>query len=47
MAVEDADLAVNGACCTAVAVGVEGDGLDEILVAMLQVEVEGWFVVAW
>lgn len=41
VAVEDANLAIDGAGGTAVAVGVEGDGLDEVAVAVLQVEVEG------
>lgn len=41
MAVEDADPAVDGAGGAAVAVGVEGDGLDEVAVAVLEVEVEG------
>lgn len=36
VAVEDADLAVDGARGAAVAVAVEGDGLDEVLVAMAQ-----------
>lgn len=34
-AVEDANLAVDGACGAPVAVAVEGDSLDQILVAML------------
>jgi hypothetical protein len=35
VAVEDADLAVDGPCRAAVAVAVESDGLYEILVAVL------------
>lgn len=46
MAVEDADLAVDGAGCAAVAVGVECDGLDEVLVAVLEIEVEGGLLFA-
>lgn len=41
MPVEDANLAVDGSRGAAVAVGVEGDGLDEVLVAVLEIEVEG------
>ena len=45
VAVEDADLAVDGAGRAAVAVGVEGHCLDEVLVAVLQVEAKvGLFV---
>jgi hypothetical protein len=40
MAIKDADLAVDGACRAAVAIGVEGNGLDEVPVAVLEVEVE-------
>ena len=43
--IEYADLAVDGAGGAAVAVGVEGDGLDEVLVAVLEVEIEGGLVV--
>ncbi|KAM6533752.1 hypothetical protein FALCPG4_006708 [Fusarium falciforme] len=42
VAVEDADLAIDGAGGAAVAVCVEGDCLDEVFVAVLEVEVEGW-----
>lgn len=45
VAVEDADFAIDGAGCAAVAVGVEGDGLHEVLVAVLEVEVEALLVV--
>lgn len=37
-AIEDAYLAIDGACCTSVAVAVERDGLDQILVAVLHYE---------
>ena len=42
VAIEDADLAIDGAGGAAVAVCVEGDCLDEVFVAVLEVEVEGW-----
>lgn len=41
--VEDANLAVDGPRGAAVAVSVEGDGLHEILVAVLEVQLEGGF----
>lgn len=44
VAVEDADLAIDGTGGAAVAVGVEGYGLDEVLVAVLEVQVEGGFL---
>ena len=46
MAVEDADLAVYGASRAAVAISVEGYGLDEILVAVLEIQIKGRLVVA-
>ena len=46
MAVEYADLAVDGAGCAAVAVRVECDGLYEVLVAVLEIKVEGGLLVA-
>ena len=43
MAVEDANLAVNGTSSATVAVSVEGNGLDKVFVAVLEVELEGRF----
>lgn len=43
--VENADLAIYRSSGAAVAVRVEGDCLDEVLVAMLQREVEGLLLV--
>jgi hypothetical protein len=45
--IEDANLAVDGAGCASVSVGVEADGLDEVLVAVLQVEADARLFVAW
>lgn len=41
VAVKDPNLAIDGASGAAVAVGIEGDGLDQVLVAVLEVEVKG------
>ena len=46
VAVEDADPAVDGARREAVAVGVERDGLDQVPVAVLKVEIERRLAVA-
>lgn len=40
VAIKYSNLAVNGACRASVAVGVEGNSLDEVLVAVLQIEFE-------
>ncbi|CAF3567562.1 unnamed protein product [Fusarium graminearum] len=47
VAVEDTDLAIYRAGRAAIAIGVECDGLDEIFMAMLKVEVECWCFLAW
>ena len=44
--VEDADLPIDGAGCAAVTICIEGHSLNEILVAMLEVEVKGGLLFA-
>lgn len=47
VAIEYTDLAIDGARCAPVAVGVEGDSQNQVLVAVLEIEVEVGPVVDW
>lgn len=47
VSVKDPNLAIDGAGRAAVAIGVECDSLDEILMAVLKIEVERRLLFAW